>query len=142
MKFGENTEHKLSDVNQRQNVLVAETEFYPPVGKAMDKDVADLFSSKETEKYYMMKPWKYITKRYLRFAGIFLVYSFFSFNFFLVPLVPLWVITLYQYYNFTRYSENVNLSSKKLIATMSVIVAIEIFVCSLLRYMLFSILFV
>lgn len=108
----------------------------------MHEDIAEMYSSAMMERYYIVTPWKYIRKRYLKFAFIFLIFSAFSFNLFLLGLVPTGSVVALQFYKFAKYSENMNVSSKKLLISMGVIVALEMILCAYIRYILFGIIFV
>lgn len=127
------------------DVVIVEGQFHSEAQyqqNIMYQDIADMYSTAQMERYYIVTPWKYITKRYLKFAFVFLLFSAFWFNLFLVGLIPMGSIVISQFYNFTKYSENMNVSSKKLLISMGVIVALEMILCAYIRYMLFGIIFV
>lgn len=106
------------------------------------RDVADLYAKGDIERYYIITPWKYIIKQYLRFAGIFLLFSLVQFNLFLTAVIPLLLVYAYKFYNFAKYSENMNVSSKKLIISMIAVFTIEMWLSAFIRYTLFGIIFV
>jgi len=108
----------------------------------MHRDIADIYASDLTERYYIFIPWKYVIKKYVRFAVVYLFISAFWFNLFIFALVPVGSISTYQFYIFAKKSESMNISSKKLLLSMGAIIAVEMSVCAYVRYTLFGILFV
>lgn len=107
-----------------------------------EQDVRDMYAKGLEEKYYIITPWKYIIKQYMRFAGIFLMFSTLQFNLFLSFIIPLLLVYGYKFYNFAKYSENMNVSPQKLILSMCVVFIIEMLLCAFIRYTLFGIIFV
>lgn len=135
----------MGDDNQKKDVVVIAGPFHSEAYYQKDvmyQDIADMYSNVQMERYYIVTPWKYIIKRYVKFAFIFLIFSIFSFNLFLVPLIPLSVMVWLQYYNFAKYSANMNVSSKKLLVSMGVVTTLEMIFCAYIRYILFGIIFV
>lgn len=107
----------------------------------MLEDMVDIQMSMLMGRYYIITPWKYIIKRYLKFVFLFLLLSLLAFKLFFLGIVPVGMIIVSQFYNFVKHLENLNVSAKKLIASMWCVIVIEMAVCALIRYELVGIMF-
>ncbi len=75
---------------------------------------------------------------YLGFFYCFL----FSFNVLIVPMIPLWVYSIYRFYIALQYFKRFNLSPSKIIFFTVIICFIEMILCFYIRKILYFVIIV
>jgi len=91
------------------------------------------------ETHYINKPIKKIIRVLASIYLNFFYCFFFSFNILIVPMIPLWVYSVYRFYTALKYFKKFNLSPSKIIFFTLVICIIEMFLCSYIRKILYLI---
>ena len=77
-------------------------------------DIAEMYSAKYGEKYYMNTPWRYIYRRVFRLSLLLFALSLCSSIYLIFPLVPFYISAYFKVTNFANWCQTINLSQRKL----------------------------
>ena len=77
-------------------------------------DIAEMYSAKYGEKYYMNTPWRYIYRRVFRLSLLLFALSLCSSIYLIFPLVPFYISAYFKVTNFADWCQTINLSQRKL----------------------------
>lgn len=94
------------------------------------------------ETHYINKPIKKIIETMVSLYLSFFYCFLFSFNILIVPMIPLWVYSIYRFYTALQYFKKFNLSPTKIIFFTLFICLIEMILSFYIRKLLYFIIIV
>ena len=77
-------------------------------------DIAEMYSAKYGEKYYMNTPRRYMYRRVFRLSLLLFALSLCSSISLIFPLVPFYISAYFKVTNFANWCQTINLSQRKL----------------------------
>ena len=77
-------------------------------------DIAEMYSAKYGEKYYMNTPRRYMYRRVFRLSLLLFALSLCSSIYLIFPLVPFYISAYFKVTNFANWCQTINLSQRKL----------------------------